>query len=77
MRNWKTTLAGLATGLPFLIDALMQAYTAGYFTDKSGWQLFGSIAWIIIAKLAKDDYFTGTKNSIIGGSTPPSNKDEK
>lgn len=38
-KNWKTTLAGLVAGLPFAIDAIVQAYTAGYFTDKTGWQL--------------------------------------
>lgn len=76
MRNYKTTLAGLLTGLPFLIDALMQAYTAGYFTDKSGWQLFGSIAWIIVTRLVKDHDATGGQR-IIGGSTPPPEKDEK
>jgi len=54
MKNWKTTLAGLVTGLPFLIDAVMQAYTAGYFTDQKGWQLFGSIAWIVVTALVKD-----------------------
>lgn len=44
MKNWKTTLAGLVAGLPFAIDAIVQAYTAGYFTDKTGWQLFGAVA---------------------------------
>jgi len=54
MKNWRTTLAGLITGLPFAIDAIMQAYAAGYFTDKTGWQLFGSIAVIVITALVKD-----------------------
>ena len=42
------------TGLPFAIDAIMQAYTAGYFTDKTGWTLFGSLAWILMTALVKD-----------------------
>jgi hypothetical protein len=76
MKNWKTTLAGLVTGLPFLIDAVMQAYASGYFTDQKGWQLFGSIAWIVVTALVKDHDATGGKR-IIGGSTPPPIKDEK
>jgi len=59
MKNWRTTLAGLLTGLPFAIDAIIQAYTAGYFTDKAGWQLFGSIAVIVITALVKDHNVTG------------------
>jgi len=54
MRNWKTTLAGLIAGIPFAVDALLQAYTAGYFTDKTGWQLAASIAFILLGKVLKD-----------------------
>jgi len=53
-KDWRTTLAGLLTGLPFVIDSLLQAYTAGYFTDKTGWTLFGSLAWILVTALVKD-----------------------
>lgn len=60
MKNWKTTLAGLIGALPFAIDALVQAYTAGYFTDKTGWQLFGAIAVIVITSVAKDHNVSGT-----------------
>lgn len=66
MKNWKTTIAGCLTGLPFLIDSLVQAYNAGYFTDKTGWTLFGAIAWIIVTTLVKDHDATGGKR-IIGG----------
>lgn len=78
-KNWKTTLAGLVAGLPFAIDAILQAYTAGYFTDKTGWQLFGAIAVIVITNLMKDYNVTGgtIQQGIIGGSTPPPKKDEK
>ena len=75
-KNWKTTLAGLVAGLPFAIDAIVQAYTAGYFTDKTGWQLFGAIAVIVVTSLVKDHDTTGGQR-IIGGSTPPPDKDEK
>lgn len=40
MKNYKTTLAGLIAGLPLLVDALIQAYNAGAFTDKSGINCF-------------------------------------
>ena len=76
MKNWKTTLAGLVAGLPFAIDAIVQAYTAGYFTDKTGWPLFGAIAVIVVTSLVKDHDTTGGQR-IIGGSTPPKDKDEK
>lgn len=64
MKNWRTTLAGLVTGLPFLIDALVQAYNSGAFNDKSGWQLFGSIAWIVITLILKDPKFLASSKKI-------------
>lgn len=54
MKNLKTTLAGLITGLPLLIDALIQAYNAGAFTDKSGSQLLLAIGLVTIGWLASD-----------------------
>ena len=54
MKNLKTTLAGIVAGLPLLIDALIQAYNAGAFTDKSGSQLVLSIALIVIGWFLKD-----------------------
>jgi len=73
MKNWRTTLAGLVVSLPFAVQAILEAYTAGYFTDKTGMQLFASIGLILITRLAKDHNVSG----IIGGSTPPPDKDEK
>jgi len=67
MKNWKTTLAGLVAGVPFAVDAIITAYTAGYFTDKSGWQLFGAIAVILITALAKDHDVSGYNKKLIGG----------
>jgi len=52
MKNYKTTLAGLIAGLPLLIDALIQAYNAGAFTDKSGNQLLLAIRWLLMVYLA-------------------------
>jgi len=54
MKNLKTTLAGLLTGLPLLIDALIQAYNNGAFTDKSGSQLLLAIGLVLIGYLASD-----------------------
>ena len=69
MRNWKTTLTGLVTGLPFLLDALIQAYNAGHFTDKTGTTLFMAIGWIILTALVKDHNVSGTSKLI--GTRPP------
>jgi len=77
MRNWRTTIAGLIVGLPVAVQAILEAYTAGAFTDKTGLQLFAAIGLIVLARLSKDHNVTGTSQSIIGGSTPPADKDEK
>jgi len=74
MKNWKTTLAGLITGLPVAIDAIVQAYTAGYFTDKSGWQLAASLTIIVLGAVLRDKKVEPQQ---IGGSNPPPIKDEK
>lgn len=70
MKNWKTTLAGLVAGLPFAIDAIVQAYAAGYFTDKTGWTLFGSLAFILFTSFAKDYNVTGGTVQNIGLPKP-------
>lgn len=54
MKNWRTTLLGFATGFPFAIDAIMQAFAQGYFTDKSGWQLAASLAFVVLGAVLKD-----------------------
>lgn len=78
MKNWRTTLAGIALAAYPIIDAIIQAYTAGYFTDKTGSQLWLGIGFIVLGVLSKDHNVSGTKSqSIIGGSTPPPDKDEK
>jgi hypothetical protein len=54
MKNLKTSLAGLLAGMPFVIDALMQAYTAGSFTNKSGLQLVAAIGVVLLGLYSKD-----------------------
>lgn len=78
MKNWRTTIAGSLLASPFLVQSLLDAYTAGYFTDKTGWQLFASIGFIILSALMKDHNVTGgTKKSFaeaqdeIIGDRPP------
>ena len=65
MKNWRTSLVGLIGGLPLLIDALVQAYNSGYFTDKTGVQLWISIALIVLSLLAKDKNITGVGNDAL------------
>lgn len=76
MKNWKTTLAGLIAGIPFAVDALLQAYTAGYFTDKTGWQLAASIAFILLGKVLRDKKQDEGAQQL-GGTQIPPQKDEK
>lgn len=54
MKNFKTSIAGLLAGLPFIIDALIQAYTAGTFTDKSGLQLVAAVGVVLLGLYSKD-----------------------
>jgi len=54
MKSWKTTMAGLLTGLPVAIDALVTAYNAGTFTGKSGAQLFVGIGLVLLGAFSKD-----------------------
>lgn len=61
MKSWKTTLAGLLTGVPTAIDALVQAYNAGTFTGESGSQLALGIGMVLLGACAKDHNVTGTK----------------
>lgn len=54
MKNWKTTLGGWVFGLYPAITALSAAYTAGYFTDLTGWKLAFGIAVIVGGVFLKD-----------------------
>lgn len=65
MKNWKTTLAGLIAGLPFAIDALTQANTAGFFTGKSGLELVGAVGIVLFGAFAKDHNVTGGVKAIL------------
>lgn len=59
MKNWKTTIAGLVTGVPIAIDALITAFQAGAFTGKSGVQLVAAIGIILLGLVTKDHDVTG------------------
>lgn len=59
MKNWKTTFAGLLTGLPIAIDALLKAYAAGFFTNKTGLQLVAAVGLILLGLWSKDKNVTG------------------
>ena len=54
MKNFKTTLAGLVTGLPFLIDSLVTAFSSGSFEGKNTIQLVASVGVILLGWLASD-----------------------
>jgi len=62
MKDLKTTIAGLIAGIPMMIDALIQAYNLGTFTDKSGIQLALSIGLVLLAYFASDK--TNKDNSV-------------
>jgi len=64
MKNWRTTVAGLIVGLPVAMQAILEAYTAGYFTDKTGLQLFAALGLIVLARLSKDHNVTGSSNPV-------------
>jgi len=64
MKNWKTTLAGLLAALPIAYDALLTAYNAGAFTDKTGGQLIVAIAIALFARYAKDHNVSGTAKDV-------------
>jgi hypothetical protein len=54
MKNFKTSLAGLLAGVPFIVDALIEAYNAGAFTGKSGLQLVAAIGVVLLGLYSKD-----------------------
>ena len=54
MKDLKTTLAGLALGLPIAVDAISTAYQAGAFTGKSALQTIIAVAIILVTLWAKD-----------------------
>ena len=58
--SWKTSLAGLLTGLTPIIYAIVDAYNSGAFTGKNGEQLAIGIGLIAIGVLSKDKDKTGT-----------------
>lgn len=73
MKNWRTTLAGIALSAYPIIDSVMQAFNAGYFTDKTGMQLWLGVGFIIFGVLAKDHNVSGSKpnNTTAEGEEEP------
>lgn len=59
MKNWKTTLAGLLTGLPVAADAIIKTAAAGGFTGKTGLELVGAIGLVLLGLFSKDHDKTG------------------
>lgn len=59
MKSWKTTIAGLLTGLPVALDAIVQAANSGAFTGKTGGQLVVGIGLVVFGAISKDHNVTG------------------
>lgn len=57
--SWRTSLAGLVTGLGVAGDAVLQAYASGAFTGKTGFQLAAAIGIILLGLYSKDKQVTG------------------
>lgn len=62
MKNWITTLIGLASGLYPLITAIQEAFEAGYFTGKTGTNFWLGLGLIILGFYAKDKNKSGTND---------------
>lgn len=54
MKNWKTTLSGLLIGTIPLIDALITAYKAGEFNEKSSFELAIATLIVVFGVVLKD-----------------------
>jgi len=71
MKDLKTTLAGLVPGALLAIDALIQAYTTGYFEGKTGKQLIIAIGLFLIGWYATDKKKpNGGAQGILGTDRP-------
>lgn len=57
--NWRTTLAGVISGLGVAADAIISAIQAGTFTGKTGTQLVFAIGLVLLGTFAKDKQVTG------------------
>ena len=65
MKSLKTTLGGLIGGLALAINPLLEAYKSGAFDGKTGSQLVGAIAIVLIGYFSQD-----IKKATGGDSTP-------
>ena len=77
INSWKTTLVGFLVGIYPLVESVIEAYNAGYFTDKTGSQFWIGLGIIVLGYLSKDHNVTGGTVQRIGGTNPPPVKDEK
>ena len=64
MKHLKTTLGGVIGGLALAINPLLEAYKAGAFDGKTGSQLVGAIAIVLIGYFSQD-----IKKAAGGGDT--------
>lgn len=68
MKDLKTTLAGLVPGALLAADALIQAYTTGYFEGKTGKQLLIAVTLFLIGWYAADKKKpNGGEQPLVGG----------
>lgn len=77
MKNWKTSLLGYLAALWLVVQPII---TNGDFDFERDWKsLVGAAIAAFFGYVAKDKNVTGgtVKQGIIGGSTPPPDKDEK
>lgn len=59
MKNWKTSLMGIIVGCMPIIDGIVNAYSSGVFTGKSGMELIAGIGMVIYGLVSKDHNVTG------------------
>lgn len=57
--SWKTTLAGIISGLGVGVDALITAFQQGAFNGKTGAQLAVAIGLVLLGVFSKDVNVTG------------------
>lgn len=58
MKNWKTTVVGMAAGASIAVKSLMIAYENGQFTGDTGWHLISAILIILLGAVSADSVKT-------------------
>ena len=69
MKNWKTTLAGLAAGAATAGTAILDAAQQGAFTGKTGFALLAAVGMFLFGIFAKDNNVTGGTVAQTGEAT--------